>query len=148
MFVDAEVKTWPKRIREWVFDLFDRSRAQRQEVRSYCPDERVDLAARAFPILQDHARRFRRWRDGLDWLSVGWLLLTAIAYWDAGLGRAALERLDQNWKVYIEDLREDPTLLACDQRSALKRGTDSKVSQDAARMELACRRSSRISSAR
>jgi len=137
MFVDAEVKTCPNRIWNWTSDLFNSRRAQRRVTRSYLPDQRVDLAARAFPVLQDHAHRFRRWRDGLAWFSVGWLLLTAVAYWDAGLGRAALERLDQNWKVFTEDLKDDPTLVACDLKKDL---TDSNVGQDAAHVELACRR--------
>ena len=97
---------------------------------------------RAFPVLQEHARRFRRWRDGLATFCVIWLLLTALAYWDAGLGRVALERLDQNWKVFIDELRDDPTLLACDEQppAVLKAAVDAKVNLDAARAELACRR--------
>jgi hypothetical protein len=147
MFIDDEVKTSPHRLWDW----FNRRRVVRdnrsgvakvgrQETRAYLPDQRVDLAARAFPILQEHARRFRRWRDGLAWFAVIWLLLTAIAYWDAGLGRAALDRVDQNWKVFVDQRRDNPMLLACEHRQPFKPDPASKVSEDAARAELDCRR--------
>src|SRR5205823_7931633 len=105
-------------------------------------DTRIDLAVRAFPMLQTHAQRFRRWRDRLATFALLWLGLTALAYWDAGLGRAALERLDQNWKTYTDELRDSPVLLNCDGRRS--NGTnapgDAKLAEEAARAELACRR--------
>jgi hypothetical protein len=93
-------------------------------------------------MLQTHAQRFRRWRDRLATFALLWLGLTALAYWDAGLGRAALERLDQNWKTYTDELRDSPVLLNCDGRRS--NGTnapgDAKLAEEAARAELACRR--------
>jgi hypothetical protein len=86
MFLDAEVKTGPARLWDSCQRRFvgqteaagDRAWKDRAG-----QDTRVDLAVRAFPILQPHARRFRRWRDGLAMFAVFWLLLTAFAYWDA-----------------------------------------------------------------
>ena len=105
-------------------------------------DTRVDLAVRAFPVLQSHAHRFRRWRDALAGLALIWLFLTALAYWDAGLGRASLERLDQNWKGFTEELRDNPVLLNCDANRppGAAISTDAKAVEEAARADLACRR--------
>jgi hypothetical protein len=62
-------------------------------------DSRIDLAAETFPGLLTHARQFRKWRYFLALFSVLWLVITALAYWDVGLARSVLERLDQNWKT-------------------------------------------------
>jgi hypothetical protein len=93
-------------------------------------------------MLQVHAQRFRRWRDRLATFALLWLGLTALAYWDAGLGRAALERLDQNWKTYTDELRDSPVLLNCDSRRSGNANTpnEAKLAEEAARAELACRR--------
>jgi hypothetical protein len=112
-------------------------------------DTRVDLAQRTFPGLMAHARKFRRWRDGLVWFAVFWLFLTALAYWDAGLGRAALERLDQDWKTTMSELKDDPDLIHCkngidgepakpDEQAST--GADAKASDDATKKEFACRK--------
>ena len=155
MFIDAEVKTWPARL--WqscvrrnarrinpVSDNPNRTATLEKPVGADAADRdtRVDLAVRAFPVLQSHAHRFRRWRDGLAWLALFWLLLTALAYWDAGLGRASLERLDQNWKGFTEELRDNPVLLNCDtsQHPSAGASSDAKAVEEAARAELACRR--------
>jgi hypothetical protein len=145
MFLDAEVKTGPTRLWDSCQRRFGgqtEAAGDRAWKDRAAQDTRVDLAVRAFPILQPHARRFRRWRDGLAMFAVFWLLLTAFAYWDAGLGRAALERLDQNWKTFTEELRDNPVLLSCDSsrpRNATA-SSDAKVAEEAARGELACRR--------
>jgi hypothetical protein len=155
MFIDAEVKTWPARLWEAfarrdirktkpLSDTANRTTTIERPAGAHDPDQdtRVDLAVRTFPVLQSHARRFRRWRDGLAGLALVWLLLTALAYWDAGLGRASLERLDQNWKGFTEELRDSPVLLNCDanQLAATRTLTDVKAVEEAARAELACRR--------
>ncbi|TMK31210.1 MAG: hypothetical protein E6G69_08580 [Alphaproteobacteria bacterium] len=145
MFIDAESKTWPTRLRDWVLRSVgwktDAGR-DRSAGDATGQDTRIDLAVRAFPMLQTHAQRFRRWRDRLATFALLWLGLTALAYWDAGLGRAALERLDQNWKTYTDELRDSPVLLNCDGRRS--NGTnapgDAKLAEEAARAELACRR--------
>lgn len=155
MFIDAEVKTWPARL--WQSCVGRSARTTDGASGNPDPavnnrrtaggdaadqDTRVDLAVRAFPVLQSHARRFRLWRDGLAGLALFWLLLTALAYWDAGLGRASLERLDQNWKGFTEELRENPVLLNCDtsQPASVAKPTDPTAVEEAARAELACRR--------
>ena len=155
MFIDAEVKTWPARLwqscvsrnarkNDRVSGDPDRTAASGKPVRVDDPDQdtRVDLAVRAFPVLQSHAHRFRRWRDALAGLALLWLLLTALAYWDAGLGRASLERLDQNWKGFTEELRDNPVLLNCDSNrpAGAALSADAKAAEEAARAELACRR--------
>ena len=105
-------------------------------------DTRVDLAQRTFPGLQAHARKFRRWRDGLAFFSLFWLVLTALAYWDAGLGRSALERLDQDVRAIMEQLKDNPSLMYCPNASAApaKTGTDVKPGDDALQTEFACRK--------
>lgn len=155
MFIDAEVKTWPARLWDaftswgiWkgkpVRDVADRTTATETPVGAHARDQdtRVDLAVRTFPVLQSHAGRFRRWRDGLAGVALVWLLLTALAYWDAGLGRASLERLDQNWKGFTEELRDNPVLLNCGTSQPAATGTsvEAKAVEEAARAELACRR--------
>jgi hypothetical protein len=145
MFIDAESKTWPTRLRDWVLRSVGwktdsaRDRAARDAAGQ---DTRIDLSVRAFPMLQAHAQRFRRWRDRLATFALLWLGLTALAYWDAGLGRAALERLDQNWKTYTDELRDRPVLLNCDGRgsSGSNASSASTLAEEAARDELACRR--------
>jgi hypothetical protein len=76
-------------------------------------DSHVDLARGAFPHLWVHARKFRRRRDAMAWFTVLWLVLTAIAYWDASLGHTALDRLNQTWKSTVEDLNSNPNLMHC-----------------------------------
>src|SRR5438270_1971676 len=145
VFVHAESQTWPTRLRDWVLRSVgwqtDAGR-DRSAGDATGQDTRIDLAVRAFPMLQTHAQRFRRWRDRLATFALLWLGLTALAYWDAGLGRAALERLDQNWKTYTDELRDSPVLLNCDGRRS--NGTnapgDAKLVEEAARAELAWRR--------
>jgi hypothetical protein len=39
--------------------------------------------------------------------------MTCLVYWDAGHGRAALERLDQDWKAQLESVTNNPLLLLC-----------------------------------
>lgn len=157
MFIDAEVKTWAARAWDWMVGI--RREADEPREPAYAADTRVDLAVRAFPVLQRHARRFRRWRDCLAMFSVVWLLVTAFTYWDAGLGRASLDRLDQNWKAYVDDLRDDPTLLvrcsgdrpAAPQQSASAGAGQAEATsaadaqaqnttEEVARAELGCRR--------
>jgi hypothetical protein len=155
MFIDAEVKTWPARLWDRFFaadtrkastagGILNQTANAEDQARKYAPDQdtRVDLSIRAFPVLQPHVRRFRRWRDGLAMFAVFWLLLTAFTYWDAGLGRAALERLDQNWKLFTDELKDNPALLHCrvSPTDAAKTSDDAKVAEEAARAELACRR--------
>lgn len=105
-------------------------------------DTRVDLARTTFPGLQAHARKFRRGRDGLVWFTLFWLLLTALAYWDAGLGRSALERLDQDVKAIMEELKDNPSLLYCPNESAElpKTGADVNPGYDVLQKEFACRK--------
>jgi hypothetical protein len=106
-------------------------------------DTRVDLAQRTFPGLEAHARKFRRWRDGLAGFTLFWLFLTALGYWDAGLGRAALERLDQNWKTYVAELRDSPSLMECRSDFILQPptpGADPKAIEAAERQAFACNR--------
>jgi hypothetical protein len=57
------------------------------------------LAAETFPGLLAHARQFRQWRYFLALFALLWLVITALTYWDVGLARSVLERLDQNWKT-------------------------------------------------
>jgi hypothetical protein len=75
-------------------------------------DSRIAVAGEAFPGLRRHARRFRTWRDGLAFFSVIWLGLTAFTYWDVGLGRSVLQRLDQNWKNLAAAQQANPELIA------------------------------------
>jgi hypothetical protein len=167
MFIDAEVKTWVARFWDWLLAGSQTSKTRRRPptalrepdnsdpnqattsgsqaaARQDQPeqDTRVDLAIRAFPTLQLHARRFRRWRDALAMFTIFWLLLTALAYWDAGLGRSALERLDQNWKGFTDELKDNPALLRCPDRQPADVGStaDPKANVDVVRAELACRR--------
>ena len=112
-------------------------------------DTRVDLAQRTFPGLQSHAHKFRRWRDGLAAFSLLWVSLTALAYWDAGLGRAALDRLDQDWKSTVSELKDNPDLIHCKNdtfgaRGATagpaKTGADVNAASDETTKQFACRR--------
>jgi hypothetical protein len=134
MFIGAEARTIRGHFRDWGDDRASRkantaaapgqsiateagngTHPRADEVISQEPapghDTRIDLAVRTFPGLQAHARRFRCWRDGLAYFTVFWLFITALAYWDAGFGRATLERLDQNWKVYFEARKDSPELV-------------------------------------
>jgi hypothetical protein len=112
-------------------------------------DTRLDLAQRTFPGLQAHARKFRRWRDLLAGFTLLWLSLTALAYWDVGLGRAALDRLDQDWKATVSELKDNPDLIHCNGGTAgdgrgtaepAKTGPDAKTGNDATTRQFACRR--------
>ena len=182
MFIGAESKTLQSRIRDWFAGVAERRAKTAAPPSSRPPDEettvgapagtggeatpgpghdtRIDLATRTYPRLRAHARRFRYWRDGLAYFTVFWLLLTALAYWDAGLGRSALERLDQNWKAYIEARRDTPELVdfiqGCDLGhaksrfaavlpaaaggEATKAGEPSKTEGDIGRTLIACNR--------
>lgn len=97
MFIDAEGFSWL-------------GRSRRREIDN---ESRLDLAEQTYPQLRGHAHKFRRWRDGLALFSLLWLLVTGLAYWDAGLGRAALERLDQDWKTIVAKLKDNPGLIRC-----------------------------------
>jgi hypothetical protein len=100
MFVDAEAK---RGLLNWIRLLFGRVRYDN----GY---SRIDSAIKAFPWLQPHARLFRIWRDGLIWASMIWVVLTALTYWDVGIGRSVLEHLDQNWKAHTQILQTNPNL--------------------------------------
>ena len=105
-------------------------------------DTRIDLAQRTFPGLRNHARKFRIWRDALAFFTIIWLFLTGLAYWDAGLGRSALEGLDQDWKTIVEEVKDNPSLIRCGQTAspaATNAAGDSKT-DGAIQTELACRR--------
>jgi len=71
----------------------------------------IYLARTTFPELRPHARRFRFWRSCLGMLAILWLALTAFTFWDANLGRSALEHADQNSKAYEDAARDNPELL-------------------------------------
>ncbi len=105
-------------------------------------DIRIDLAQRSFPSLQAHASKFRIWRDWLALLSLFWLALTALAYWDAGLGRTALERLDLDWKLVVEELNNNPALIRCEvgRTESPERHEDLQSDDNALRGEFACRK--------
>jgi hypothetical protein len=104
-------------------------------------DIRGNLALQTFPGLQTHARKFQSWRKWLEYFSLVWLLLTALAYWDAGLGRVTLERLDQDWKIVVGRLNDNPDLIHCqDPDEPAKLGGDVKASSDATQEEFACKR--------
>ncbi len=103
-------------------------------------DTRVDLARQTFPGLRAHARKFRLWRDVLAWLMLPWLFFTGIAYWDAGLGRSALERLDQDWKATVTDLNNNPSLIHCNEDKPAAADTGGEVKPDELQRQLACRR--------
>ena len=110
MFVDAEAKfVAPYRLLQ---DLFRRIRGLRPDVPPG-PDSRIDLAARTFPAYRDHAVRFAIWRTCLGYFTLLWFALTLFAYWDAGLGRSALDRLDQSWKYQIAEVARNPLLMHC-----------------------------------
>jgi hypothetical protein len=74
----------------------------------------IYLARTTFPELRPHARRFRFWRSFLGVLAISWLVLTAFTFWDANLGRSALEHADQNSKAYEDAVRDNPELLEVD----------------------------------
>jgi hypothetical protein len=135
MFVDAESgrSIWSMVWRWWLRQSGSRRRAPRPH------DTRIDLALRTFPGLEAHARKFRVWRDALAWFTVLWLFLTALAYWDAGLGRTALERLDQDWKVTVAELNNNPSLIHCnDSKPVGESGADLKPEE--VQKQFACRK--------
>ncbi len=103
-------------------------------------DTRIDLAQRTFPGLRAHARKFRIWRDVLAWLTLPWLFFTGIAYWDAGLGRTALERLDQDWKATVTDLNNNPSLIHCNDGKPAAADTGGEVKPEELQRQFACRR--------
>jgi hypothetical protein len=128
LFTDAEGISWLSAIKK----LFSRK-----------PDADSDSpidAAKTYPKLVAHAHRFRLWRDGLALFSLFWLLLTGIAYWDAGLGRAALERLDQNWKTLVDRTKANPALILCtpDQTEADRTKEMPVPNEEAIRTKFAC----------
>ena len=103
-------------------------------------DTRIDLAQRTFPGLRAHARKFRLWRDVLAWLTLPGLFFTGIAYWDAGLGRTALERLDQDWKATVTDLNNNPSLIHCNDGKPAAADTGGEVKPEELQRQFACRR--------
>ena len=103
-------------------------------------DTRIDLAQRTFPGLRAHARKFRIWRDVLAWLTLPWLFFTGIAYWDAGLGRTALERLDQDWKTTVTDLNNNPSLIHCNDGKLAAADTGGEVKPEELQRQFACRK--------
>ena len=103
-------------------------------------DTRIDLAQRTFPGLRAHARKFRLWRDVLAWLTLPGLFFTGIAYWDAGLGRTALERLDQDWKATVTDLNNNPSLIHCNDGKPAATDTGGEVKPEELQRQFACRR--------
>jgi hypothetical protein len=135
LFIDAEGTA-----SSWLAD--QRWLGRWAQYRSPHHDIRIDLAQRSFPGLQAHARKFRVWREWLAYFSLVWLLLTALAYWDVGLGRAALERLDQDWKTIVADLKDNPALIHCQNATEepAKTGTDLKPDDGATQKQFACRR--------
>jgi hypothetical protein len=133
MFIDAEAgrSIW-SRLRQWFFEGAPKNRHH---------DTRVNLARRTFPNLRAHARQFRVWRDLLMWFALLWLFLTGLAYWDAGLGRAALESLDQDWKNIVAELKDDPTLIHCNQAAAAEPAkTAADLKTDEVRRQFECRK--------
>jgi hypothetical protein len=60
---------------------------------SGCRGPRIDLAERSFPGLSEHARKFSLWRRWFVRGTLFTVFITCLVYWDAGHGRAALERL-------------------------------------------------------
>jgi hypothetical protein len=119
-----------------------RRRAEPGRNRERHHDIRIDLAQRSFPSLQAHAGKFRRWRDRLALFSLFWLILTALAYWDAGLGRTALERLDQDWKTVVGELNNNPALIRCEagKTESAERVADLQANDIAFREQFACRK--------
>ena len=119
-----------------------RRRAAPGQNRERDHDIRINLAQRSFPGLQAHASKFRRWRDWLALLSLFWLALTALAYWDAGLGRTALERLDLDWKLVVEELNNNPALIRCEvgRTESAERAEDVQSDDNALRGQFACRK--------
>ena len=55
----------------------------------------VSLAAGAFPGLRNQVRWFKRLYIVLICVTLVWLLLTSLAYWDAAMGRSIIQRIDQ-----------------------------------------------------
>src|SRR5215469_6229330 len=74
---------------------------------------RIDLAERSFPGLSEHARKFSLSRRRFVRGTLLTVFITCLVYWDAGHGRAALERLDQDWKAQQESVTINPLLLRC-----------------------------------
>jgi hypothetical protein len=153
MFIDAEVRTIWRRLLDCISARANRKpKADGENAANGNPQEgaapgrrdtRIDLAATTFPVLQPHARRFRLWRDTLSLLSIPCLLLTALTYWDAGLGRSVLERLDQNWKARAETIQDNPDLVAlpCEARlpqDAAKLVDTAKHGENSNRLASAC----------
>jgi hypothetical protein len=129
LFTDAEGFSWLSRIGFRKVDVKNESR--------------IDLAEKTYPKLVEHARKFRWWRDALALFSLLWLLLTGLAYSDAGLGRAALERLDQNWKTLVGRVKDNPVLIRCIGENANAQAKANATAADASeeatiRKEFAC----------
>jgi hypothetical protein len=76
----------------------------------------------------------------LAWLTLPWLFFTGIAYWDAGLGRTALERLDQDWKTTVTDLNNNPSLIHCHDGKLAAADTGGEVKPEELQRQFACRK--------
>lgn len=102
-------------------------------------ESRIGLARETYPRLRAHAGKFRRWRDWLAVFSLVWLVLTGLGYWDAGLGRAALERLDQDWKIVVAKLKDNPALIRCPSGTGSGATLVDDGSDTAIQKQFACR---------
>ena len=123
LFIDAESFSW-----------FGGSRKS-----GHGNESRIDLAQETYPGLGPHAHKFRQWRDWLALFSLIWLLLTGLAYWDAGLGRTALERLDQDWKTTVGKLKDNPALISCNDDTSADAGAIPPENNEAIQKQFACR---------
>jgi hypothetical protein len=131
MFVDAEKESlWAYRCIKWISEQifrlikrFSKRNGNKSQdsgaepvaspstiAPSFSENARIDLAADTFPGLRHHARKFLKWRDWLIFISIGWLVLTALTYWDVALGRSELQRLDQLWKDRTAVMQAHPDL--------------------------------------
>jgi hypothetical protein len=124
MFVDAEAKHRPAFVR--IFRHCLRSLFRLQTSPHSGSDSRIDLATKAFPAYQDHAISFAIRRSCLGYFTVLWFVLTLFTYWDAALGRSALERLDQTWKTQLAQVGQNPLLMHCTDQ--LEKSPDDKRS--------------------
>jgi hypothetical protein len=128
LFIDAESFSW-----------FGGSRKSGHDNENRINESRIDLAQETYPGLGPHAHKFRQWRDWLALFSLIWLLLTGLAYWDAGLGRTALERLDQDWKTIVGKLKDNPALISCHDGTSVNAGATLSENNEAIQQRFACR---------
>jgi hypothetical protein len=117
MFVDLEASdgllTWLRSLTNYFRrKLGLRVRGSLMEPGRRAP--RLELAERTFPGLSEHARKFGLWRRWFVRLTLFTVFMTCLVYWDAGHGRAALERLDQDWKAQLETVTNNPLLQRCE----------------------------------